>query len=81
MSGDLRQAYGWAFAACVERADITLRAHAMAIPTPGFRGNAGLAALRDADGPVLFAHGDLSGFSVFEEAAWWGCEAARRCAA
>ena len=80
-SGDLRQAYGWAFAACVERADITLRAHAMAIPTPGFRGNAGLAALREADGPVLFAHGDLSGFSVFEEAAWWGCEAARRCAA
>ena len=77
-SSDLRQAYGWAFAACVERADITLRAHAMAIPGPGFRSNAGLRALREADGPIVFAHGDLSGFSVFEEAAWWGCEAARR---
>ncbi|MBQ5948680.1 NAD(P)/FAD-dependent oxidoreductase [Massilia sp. ST3] len=77
-SSDLRQAYGWAFAACVERADITLRGHAMAIPAPGFRGNAGLAALREAKGPVLFAHSDLSGFSVFEEAAWWGCQAARR---
>jgi glycine/D-amino acid oxidase-like deaminating enzyme len=75
---DLRQAYGWRFGACVERAEITLRAHAMAIPAPGFRSNAGLAALREADGPLLFAHADLSGFSVFEEAAWWGCRAAER---
>lgn len=77
---DLRQAYGWAFGPCVERAEITLRAHAMAIPAPGLRGNAGLAALRAADGPLLFAHADLSGFSVFEEAVWWGCRAAERIA-
>ncbi|OON63949.1 amine oxidase [Massilia sp. KIM] len=80
-ASDLRAAYGLALAPCVERADITLRAHAMAIPAPGFRKNAGLAALREAEGPVLFAHGDLSGYSVFEEAAWWGVQAALRAAA
>ena len=77
-SADLRSAYGWKFNACVERVDITLRGHAMAAPLPGFRSNAGLKALREADGPIVFAHADLSGFSVFEEAAWWGCEAARK---
>jgi hypothetical protein len=58
--------------------DITVRGHAMASPTPGFLSNQGLAALRNADGKLLFAHADLTGFSVFEEAAWWGCEAARK---
>jgi len=50
----------------------------MATPVPGSLGNAGLAALRAADGPVLFAHSDLSGYSVFEEAVWWGEQAARK---
>ena len=77
-SADLRSAYGWKFNACVERVDITLRGHALAAPLHGFRSNAGLKALREADGPIVFAHADLSGFSVFEEAAWWGCEAARK---
>lgn len=75
---DLRTAYGWRLAACAERADITLRAHAMATPTPGYLSNRGLEALRMTDGRILFAHGDLSGYSVFEEASWWGYEAARR---
>jgi hypothetical protein len=77
-SSDLKEAYGWAFAPCVERVDITLRAHAMAVPLPGFRSNPGLAALQDAGGPILFAHADLSGLSVFEEAAWWGCKSVER---
>jgi len=77
-SVDLKTAYGWKFSANVERVDITLRGHAMAAPLPGFRSNEGLKALREADGAILFAHADLSGFSVFEEAAWWGCEAARK---
>jgi hypothetical protein len=76
-STDLRSAYGWRFAPCVERVDITVRGHAMAAPLPGFLTNAGTRALREADGPVLFAHADLSGFSVFEEAAWWGVRAAK----
>ena len=76
-SVDLKTAYGRDFASCVERVDITVRGHAMAAPLPGFRSNAGLKALREHNGAILFAHADLSGFSVFEEAAWWGDRAAR----
>ena len=76
-SADLKAAYGWKFATCVERVEITLRGHAMAIPRPHFRANAGLKALRELDSSILFAHSDLSGFSVFEEAAWWGYRAAQ----
>ncbi len=77
-ASDLKEAYGWAFAPCVERVDITLRAHAMAVPRPGFRNNTGITALQEASGAVLFAHADLSSLSVFEEAAWWGHRAAER---
>jgi hypothetical protein len=80
-SADLKTAYGWRFAPCVERVDITLRGHAMAAPLPGFRSNAGAAALRAHDGAITFAHADLSGFSVFEEAAWWGIAAANKAVA
>ncbi|RAM64822.1 amine oxidase [Herbaspirillum rubrisubalbicans] len=73
---DLQLAYGWNFGACVERVDLTLRAHAMAIPTPGFRSNAGLRRLQQAQGKILYAHSDLSGLSLFEEASWWGYQAA-----
>ncbi len=76
--GDLRQAYGSAFDDCVERVEITVRGHAMASPVPGFLNRAGIEALRKADGRILFAHADLSGLSVFEEAAWWGNQAAMR---
>jgi hypothetical protein len=76
---DLEQAYNpidlWLRMQSVE---LTLRGHAMAIPRPGYLSNAGLAALRAVDGALLFAHSDLSGYSVFEEAAWWGDVAARR---
>ena len=77
-AAELREVYGWRFAPCVERVEITLRGHAMASPTPGTFANQGLRKLRDADGPVLYAHADLSGYSVFEEAAWWGWRAAER---
>jgi hypothetical protein len=50
----------------------------MAVPACGSLANPGLAALREADGRLLFAHSDLSGYSVFEEAAWWGDRAARK---
>jgi hypothetical protein len=76
---DLLLAYGehdfWRRAV---RLDITVRGHAMATPAPGYLSNAGLAALRAVDGRVLFAHADLSGYSVFEEASWWGVQAASR---
>jgi hypothetical protein len=75
---ELRAVYGWRLGPCVERVDVTLRGHAMASPAPGTLANPGLRALREADGPILYAHADLSGYSVFEEAAWWGWCAAGR---
>ena len=48
----------------------------MASPAPGYLSQQGLQALRETDGKVLFAHADLSGYSIFEEAAWWGWRAA-----
>lgn len=75
---ELNAVYGWRFAPCVERVDITMRGHAMASPAPGTLANRGLRNLRDSDGPILYAHADLSGYSVFEEAAWWGWRAADR---
>lgn len=50
--------------------------HAMAVPRPGVQRHAALVALRAARGRVRFAHGDLAGCSVFEEAFVAGCEVA-----
>ncbi|MFC4278788.1 FAD-dependent oxidoreductase [Achromobacter aloeverae] len=75
---DLLAAYGEDFWRYARQLEITVRGHAMAIPAPGYLDNPGLAALRDVDGRVLFAHADLSGYSVFEEASWWGVRAAQR---
>lgn len=78
-SEELRHAYGattlWRLTRAVE---ITLRGHGMACPVPGSLTNPGLDALRRADGRLLFAHADLSGYSVFEEAAHWGDQAAQK---
>jgi hypothetical protein len=77
-AADLVAAYGSEFWRNARQLDITVRGHAMASPLCGYLSNAGLAALREVDGPVLFAHADLSGYSVFEEASWWGVVAAGR---
>jgi hypothetical protein len=77
-STDLHAAYGPHVDFNIERVDITLRGHAMAIPRPGFRSDPRLQALREQDGRILYAHSDMSGFSVFEEASWWGYRAAER---
>lgn len=77
-SGDLRAVYGWRWPRYVKSLEITVRGHAMASPTPGFLSNVGLNALRNATGRIQFAHADLSGLSVFEEASWWGYKAALR---
>lgn len=50
--------------------------HAMAIPSPGFLAAAGRR--RQSLHPRLhLAHADLSGFSILEEAQYWGVTAAR----
>lgn len=80
VSRDLRLAYGWRLPLCVDHVAITVRGHAMAIPRPGFLSNPGRLSLRGSAGPLYFAHSDLSGLSLFEEAAWWGYNAAARIA-
>jgi len=62
----------------LERVDLCRFGHAMSIPTPGLRGSAALAALNEAQGRVVFAHADLGGYSVFEEAYTAGVEVAAR---
>ncbi len=53
--------------------------HAMAIPAPGLRGHPARPALRLLSGRLQWAHADLAGTSVFEEACAAGAEAAQRC--
>lgn len=61
----------------VQRIDLVRWGHAMAIPRPGLRATAAArAALRGGRGRVRFAHADLAGYSIFEEAFTAGCEAA-----
>lgn len=60
------------------RLDIVRYGHAMARPTPGFIWGGAREPLL-ADGPAIrFAHADLSGFSLFEEAQYRGVLAAER---
>jgi hypothetical protein len=61
------------------RIDLMRWGHAMAVPVPGLRRNTALPALRAMNtrpGRVRFAHADLAGCSVFEEAFCAGHEAA-----
>lgn len=65
----------------VVQIDLMRYGHAMAIPRPGVRGSAALQALAEASAAsprVHFAHADLSGYSVFEEAMFQGARAAER---
>jgi protoporphyrinogen oxidase len=64
-----------------KRIDIVRYGHAMAVPTPGLRSSPALEALRKPQtGRVHFAHSDLSAYSVFEEAFYWGTTAGARVA-
>ena len=64
----------------LQQVDIVRHGHAMAIPTPGQRSSAALAAIPDSAARVSFAHADLSAYSVFEEAFTRGDAAGRRVA-
>jgi hypothetical protein len=64
-----------------ERVDLMRYGHAMAVPAPGVRSSAALQALAAHPGRIAFAHSDLSGYSIFEEALYHGQRAADRIAA
>ena len=66
-------------AECIERVDVFRWGHAMVRPVPGmFAGS--LAALRQRAQQRIcgmhFAHPELSGLALFEEAQWQGVRAA-----
>ena len=61
----------------LQRIDLMRYGHAMAVPRPGRRrSEAARQALRGGRGRLRFAHADLAGYSVFEEAFIAGCDAA-----
>jgi hypothetical protein len=75
---DVIKVYGTDLWSCVAGVEVMMRGHAMSAPVKGYLSQKGLLALRDADQKVTFAHSDLSGYSIFEEASWWGWQAAGR---
>jgi hypothetical protein len=62
----------------VARLDLMRWGHAMVRPVPGFVWGEARQRLERAPDRVLFAHSDLSGYSVFEEANYRGVLAAER---
>lgn len=57
--------------------DVWLWGHAMAIPAPGFIQGPDRLAMHHPIGKIHFAHSDMSGLSLFEEACHWGNQSAR----
>jgi glycine/D-amino acid oxidase-like deaminating enzyme len=66
---------------CVRRVDICRMGHAMIRPTPGFLGSSARHLLQSSREGLFFAHSDLSGISIFEEAQYRGVRAAETAAA
>ncbi len=68
----------------LRQVDLMRYGHAMSVPVPGVRGSAALRALAaqkaTSHGRIQFAHSDLSGYSVFEEAMYQGTRAGRAAA-
>ncbi|MFO0595829.1 MAG: FAD-dependent oxidoreductase [Myxococcaceae bacterium] len=65
------------FAETVERVDVMRWGHAMVRPVPGFLwGGARALAQQSLGGSLHFAHSDLGGLALFEEANWHGVRAA-----
>lgn len=60
----------------VRRIELMRYGHAMSIPVPGLRGHPALQALAQPQRRIHFAHADLAGYSVFEEAFFHGTRAA-----
>lgn len=60
----------------IERIDVWRWGHAMARPKPGAMWSGARAKAAEPLGRVHFAHSDLSGMGLFEEAQYWGVHAA-----
>ena len=60
----------------VRHVDVMLWGHGMIQPRPGFIWGAARRRAQAPFGAVSFAHSDMSGISLFEEAHHWGLRAA-----
>ena len=60
----------------LERLDVHVWGHGMIAPSPGFLWGHRLTAMTHRDGVVHYAHSDMSGISLFEEAYIRGLRAA-----
>jgi Flavin containing amine oxidoreductase len=78
VSSDLLKAYGREMWRYLSIAHITVRGHGMPSPRPGYLANKLRSNLGSETGSILYANAELSGYSVFEEAAYWGRLAATR---
>ena len=72
---DLGQAHP-GIEATVTHADVMLWGHAMIRPVPGFVWGPARREAAAPRGPIRFAHSDMSGISLFEEAQYHGVRAA-----
>jgi hypothetical protein len=61
----------------VSHLDVMLWGHGMIRPVPGFISGSNRAAMKQPLGRIAFAHTDMSGISIFEEACTRGADAAR----
>ena len=61
----------------VSNLDVMLWGHGMIRPVPGFISSAARRQMAQPQGRIVFAHSDMSGISIFEEACTRGAEAAR----
>jgi len=66
---------------CVRRVDIMRHGHAMIRPVPGLLSDPAWQALRRGHDRLFYAHADLSGLPLFEEAQYRGVLAADRAMA
>jgi phytoene dehydrogenase-like protein len=73
--GDLERAHP-GLREIVDNVDVMLWGHAMVRPRPGFMWSEALRASARPLGRLHFAHTDLSGMALFEEAQYWGIHAA-----
>ena len=60
----------------IRNIDVWLWGHGMIRPVPGFIWGEARRRMREPHGMVFFAHSDMSGLSLFEEAYTRGCQAA-----
>ena len=60
----------------IQNIDVCLWGHAMIRPEPGFLWGPARAAMQHSEGRIYFAHSDMSGVSIFEEAQYRGILAA-----